>query len=80
MKYSVRQKSLKNKNRNKAQQAGVRISKSSTAEEICQGVSDKEPQTKQFDDLMPKCFDSVRYGEVGQSPQELLELEHKLLK
>jgi len=63
-----------------AQQAGVQISNSSTAEEICQQVSGKTPKTKQFDDLVSRCYDAARYGEVAPTLEELLELENKLLR
>jgi hypothetical protein len=64
----------------KAQQSGVPMSKSSTAEEICQGVSEKAPETKQFNIFLSKCYAAARYGEVAPSSQEMHELESKLLK
>ncbi len=66
--------------KSKAQQLGVPMSKSLTAEEICQGVSEKIPETKQFNDLLSRCYAAARYGEVGPTSQELLQLESKLLK
>ena len=66
--------------KSKAQQAGVQISKASTSEEICQGVSDKKPETEPFNKLLSKCYAAARYGEAAPLPQELLQLESKLLK
>lgn len=64
----------------KAQQEGVKISSSSTAEEICYEVSDKSPETQQFNKLLSKCYAAARYGEAVPSPQELSQLEERLLK
>lgn len=66
--------------KSKAQKLGVSMSKSSTSEEICQGVSEKIPETKQFNNLLSSCYAAARYGEVAPSSQELNLLESKLLK
>jgi len=66
--------------KNNVQQAGVKISSSSTAQEICNNVSDKSPETKQFNNLLSKCYEAARYDEATPSPQELQQMENKLLK
>jgi hypothetical protein len=66
--------------KDKALQEGTRISSSSTSQEICNEVSNKEPETQQFNSLLSKVYDTSRYGEAVPSPQELTQLENKLLK
>jgi len=66
--------------KNNVQLIGVEISRSSTAEEICHHASAISPETEQFNKLISKCYDAARYGETAPSPQELLQLESRLLK
>ncbi len=66
--------------RDKVQHAGMIINKSSTAEEICKEVSEKNPQTKPINSLLSECYDAARYGNIEPSLKELAELESKLLK
>ncbi len=66
--------------KNKAGLADVQISKSSTSEEICRGLSDKLPETSDFNTLMAKCYGLARYGEAEPLPEELHMLESKLIK
>lgn len=66
--------------KNNAQLSGVKISNSSTAQEICHKVADISPETEQFNNLLLKCYDAARYDDSAPSPQELLQLESKLLK
>ncbi|QNU68055.1 hypothetical protein EHE19_006335 [Ruminiclostridium herbifermentans] len=66
--------------KDKAQQEGVQISKSSTSEEICRGMSDKLPETSDFNALMAKCYGVARYGEAEPMPEELHMLEDKLIR
>ncbi len=66
--------------KDKAQLAGVQTSKSSTSEEICTGVSDKLPETSEFNALMAKCYGAARYGETEPLPEELHILENKLIR
>ncbi len=64
----------------KAQLAGVQIGKSSTSEEICSDLSDKLPETNDFNILMAKCYGQARYGEAEPIPEELHILENKLIR
>lgn len=63
----------------KAKQDGVQMSKSSTSEEICRGLSEKFPEISEFNDLMERCYGLARYGEEAPLPEELTKLENKLL-
>lgn len=66
--------------KDKAQLAGVQLSKSSTSEEICRGLSQKLPETSEFSALMAKCYGVARYGEAEPLPEELQMLENKLIR
>lgn len=66
--------------KNKAQKDGVQISKASTSKEICQDISEKAPETKPLNDILERCYDAARYGEIAPLPQELKQLEGKLRK
>lgn len=66
--------------KDKAKLAGVQLSKSSTSEEICRGLSDKLPETNEFNALMAKCYGEARYGEAEPLPEELHMLENKLIR
>lgn len=63
-----------------ALKSGVQIGKSSTAEEICRGLSEKLPEMSVFNDLMARCYAAARYGDIAPSHEDLKKLEKKLLK
>lgn len=63
----------------KAKDDGVQISKSSTSQEICNGRTDKIPETSEFNGLMSTCYAKARYGDIEPLTDELHELENKLL-
>ncbi len=66
--------------KDKAQLVGVHLSKSSTSEEICREVSEKLPETSDFNALMAKCYGTARYGEAEPLLEELHMLENKLIR
>lgn len=65
---------------NDSMKTGVSIRRSSTADEICRGASAAVPDDRDFNLLMSKNYNSVRYGDAEPMPEELKRLEEKLLK
>ncbi|HEX2927418.1 MAG TPA: hypothetical protein VHP38_14360 [Ruminiclostridium sp.] len=58
---------------------GVSVKRSSTADEICAEASAVQPVETEFNELMAKTYNSVRYGDSEPVPDELKKLEDKLL-
>jgi hypothetical protein len=61
-------------------QKGVAVKISSTADEICREASNVSPGETEFNSLLSKCYNSVRYGDMSPLPHELQRLEEKILK
>ncbi len=64
----------------RARKSGVKVTNSSTAQEICRDAGGISPVQPQFNALLAQCYDKARYANTAPSKEQLGQLEEKLLK